>query len=154
MEEKISIALPPTWTDRDVTIEFDQLRPEVICQLLLIGLRTRVFDKLTDMPRNGRLEGKWVADAINVVFAETQRPVAFEAEADDIVTTSILRFVEATAIYDVTDRLASLDLLTVPSITRQRLIFDGIRCFPAKDLPDRLLADHLILPGEEEESEN
>ena len=78
-------------------------------------------------------------------------PCRIRAEADDLVTASILRFVEATAIYDVSDRLASLDLLTVPSITRQQLIFEGIRCFPAKDLPDRLLAEHLVLPGEEEE---
>jgi hypothetical protein len=146
--ETLTIAIPSSVINRGVAIDLTAIHQDVLYQCLLLGLRTRTFDHLYSMSRNGRTETEWVTTAITAVFTAVRQE--HPDDSDDMTCTiEIPRYVHDVAIYDVSEAVEPLDLAAVAPMTRWLLILGGILCFPIRDLPDRLLADELVLPGDE-----
>lgn len=147
MVETLTTPLPASIEDRHVHIELAAIRPAVLSQCLLLGLRVRTFPYMYEVPREGRDEGEFVASAIASAVEEVRQGEDGVLTPD--LTIELPRFIEATAIHPESDPIEPLDLADVSAQARLALIIEGIRCFPAKQLPYRLLADPLVLPGDE-----
>jgi hypothetical protein len=137
------IALPTKIVDRGVTLDLQAIRPEVLFRCLVLGLRARAWDYHMLQEPAGHAPG--ATAAVLAVFEQVREPAEGEVGETFLVE---LPPIEATAIFDQTDPILRLDLANVPLITRQRLLIDGIGFVPVAELPDRLLGDNVVLPGE------
>lgn len=145
--ETLTTPIPASIEDRHVRLDLTAIRPAVLCQCLILGLRVRTFPYIYEVARGERLEGEFVGSAIASAFAEVKQTENGVVASE--FTIELPRFIDATSVHPESDPIEPLDLTEVAAETRLALIIEGIRCFPAKQLPYRLLADPLILPGDE-----